>query len=182
MTWGYRPEPRNEFDEDHIRRIASEESRNAIQSASILGSVVPRSIPHNATATARSRVYYSPTAAANYTISATSMTEVDATNLAGKIACSGAPVLLMASIRGVEAGAAAELALGFTFDGAAPAGQASGAWATESTSFLGASFFVQIPTPRPGTRRFALAAMRVTANGLIYCGGGNSIELIAMEV
>jgi len=176
VTW-YASEPKNGL----TRADVQHEIRDFVRSPSLVGSIVPGSIPHRGVNTARSRIYYSPTAVGNYTISATSMAEVDGTNLAGTITCSGAPVLLMASVRAAGAGATGTIALGFTFDGAAPDGQDSGAWATDYTGFVGASFFVEIPTPRAGTRRYALTAMRATANGIVYSGGGNSIELLAME-
>lgn len=173
MTW-YASEPKNGL----TRADVQHEIRDFVRSPSLVGSIVPGSIPHRGVNTARSRVYYSPPASANYTISATSMAEVDGTNLAGTITCSGAPVLLMANIQAAQAGGGGALVIGFMFDGAP---HEFGSWKSNSTSYLGASFFSQVTTPRPGKRRFALAAMRVTADGTIYCGDGTSIELLAME-
>ena len=168
--------------ENDVRRLAVEETRRVLGQSSSLGFYAPQSIPADAVRREYTRVFYDPTSPADYTISATSIAEVDGTNLAGTIQSSGRPLLLTATVRAVEAGATGTLVLGFMFDGTFPAGLANGSFATEMTDFQGASFTTLIPSPRVGTRRFALGAVRATANGTIYCGGGNSIELIAMEV
>jgi hypothetical protein len=168
--------------ENDVRRIAVEETRRTLGQSSSLGYYAPQSIPADAVRREFTRVFYNPTGAANYTISATTLTEVDPANLAGTIKASGRPIILTATVRAVEAGATGNLILGFLVDGDPLPDRDVGSWGTENTDFHGASFTVIFEEPRPGTRRFALAAYRATANGTIYCGGGNTVELIAMEV
>lgn len=174
----YVPEPLNNGQD--LRDQMRQEATNVIQSQSVLGSMVPRSIPHDTVRTEHTRVYYSPTSAGNYTISATSATEVDATNLAGLINCSGADVLVKVRIRGVTVAATGGLFIGVTWEGTAV--ESGGQWSSDSNANQGVSFFTVITSPRPGQRRFALCAHRATANGTIYSGAGNSIELLATEL
>ena len=169
--------------ESDVRRIAVEETRRTLGQSSSLGFYAPQSIPADAVRKEFTRVFYNPASAADYTISATSIAEVDPTNLAGTIKASGRPILLTATVRAVEAGASGNLVLGFLVDGVPlPDYTDGGCWVTESTAYLGASFSQLWTNPRPGTRRFALGAYRGTADGTVYSGGTNTIELIATEV
>lgn len=51
MTWGYSTQPRNDFNEDRVRDIAREEFTSSLRSQSLLGSIVPGSLPQNAVVT-----------------------------------------------------------------------------------------------------------------------------------
>lgn len=151
----------------------------ALTDPASIGSYSSGTVPLDSIVRGRSRIFFSPSSAGNYTISATSITEVDKSNLLGAITCSGAPVRLEARIFGCAAGTSAKLNLGFFWDGVAI--ESTGQFTLNTTNKVGVTFWTEVESPSPGTHTFSLAAYRATANGTIYSGAGNSIELVARE-
>lgn len=174
----YSPEPMNPFGDE--RQIAREEAMRALQDQSILGSMVPQSIPANTII--RNTTLVQHTEGSNYTISATTFTEVDATALSGFITCQGGPIILSANLPAVQAGATGSIAVSFSWRGEEVTGVNNGLAITVSTSYVPMSPWWYIHDPGVGSGRFALLAMRATANGTIYADAGNSIQLLAREV
>lgn len=174
----YSPEPLNEFPEE--RQLAREEAIRAIQDQSIMGSMVPNSVP--VSSVIRNSTHITHTEGSNYTISATTFTEVDSTALAGTLVCQGGPIIISANIPAAEAGTTALLALSFTWRGEEVSGVANGLAVTESTSYVPMAPWIYIADPGVGSGRFALVALRATANGTIFADASNMIQLLAREV
>lgn len=174
----YSPEPLNPFNDQ--RQLAREEAINVIQDQSIMGTLVPQSVPIDAVR--RKSTHITHTEGSNYTISATTFTEVDSAALSGTLECQGGPIIISANIPAAEAGAAALLAVSFTWRGEEVSGVANGLALTESTSYVPMAPWIYIADPGVGTGRFALVALRATANGTIFADANNMIQLLAREV
>lgn len=173
--WRYKAEPRNLTTADVDERI-----RSLLSSPSSLGAYVPNSVPQVAVSRAFKRIYYEPAASSDYTISNTAPAEIDPVNLAGNIVVSGdSPVRVDVSMSVVTGGAAGALYLGLYWDGVATPNSRI---TQVPPGNFGVTYGTTIEKPRSGNRRFSLLAYRVTANGTIYCGANNFVEITVREV
>lgn len=114
----------------------------------------------------------------NYSVSSTTFAEVDTTNLAGEIDCSGRPLRI--EICGFVLRGTTVIQLSVTLDGTEVTGSGNGmaaSWSAAAADHICSFFEV---TPTPGRHRLALVAKVDAGTGTIFAGA-NVFQLRAIE-
>lgn len=127
-------------------------------------------------------IQYIPATGTNYSITATSFTEVDANNLAGRMVCSGRPIRISIWANVAKGATSTVINLSATMDGAEVTNTSNGmALVFDTASAYTVSGWHYIMAPNPGERRFALVAKVNAGTSTIFGDGGNRICLSVEE-
>lgn len=125
-------------------------------------------------------VQYVPPTGTNYSITDTSFVEVDASNLAGRMTCTGRPIRI--DLTATVAKGTTTIALSVTIDGVEVTNTSNGmAIVFDTATATPVASWHYLMRPQPGERRFAVVAKVNAGTGTIFGDGGNRISMSVEE-
>jgi hypothetical protein len=127
-------------------------------------------------------IQYVPPTGTNYSVTGTSFTEVDATNLSGHLLCTGRPIRIDLWANVAKGGGSTVLQLSVTMDGVEVTNTSNGmALVFDTGTAYTVSGWHVILTPQPGERLFSVVAKVNAGTSTIFGDGNNRIAMSVKE-